>query len=216
MKIPPLPIIVALLIWPAVAAAQKTCTPVVAGTSQNCLVTITVEPGIPVAGSVQADSFKIRRGDGGGAKVVIGTVPFNNLSLQNTFTDAGNVAHCFDAVSVKGGMADSAPSPQTCWTTPALAPATVTTPQGLTLSAISSSSIRVSWDDTPDETGYELWARPSKGPKNFNLVANLPTDTVTFDYGSLKRYTTYCAEVRGKIGQTVGAFSDVRCATTSK
>lgn len=204
------------LVLPGMAWAQKTCSPVTAGVNQNCLVTITVQPGIADATHPQADSFKIRRGDAGGVKTVIGTAPIGTPTIQNSFTDVGNVAHCYDAISVKAGLQDSAPSPEQCWTTPALAPVIVTTPQGLTLSAISSSSIRVSWDDTPDETAFELWGRTARGNQKFNLLASLPPDTVSYDWQSLKRFTTYCAEVRGKIGQSLGAFSDIRCATTSK
>ena len=209
-------IVLALIALPATSYAQKTCSPVQAGVSQNCLVTITVMPGTPTGSQVQADSFQIRRSDAGGAKTVIGTVPFTNLVLQNSFTDAGNVNHCFDAVAVKSGLPNSAPSPEQCWSTPALAPVTVVQPGGLTLSAISSSGIRITWDDTPTETAYELWARTAKGNQKFSLLASLPADTTTYDWTSLKRYTSYCAEVRGKIGQTTGPFSDIRCATTSK
>ena len=205
-----------ILFLPALAYSQKTCSPVTAGVSQNCLVTITVQPGVADATHPQADSFKIRRGDAGGTKTVIGTAPINTPTIQNSFTDAGNVAHCYDAIASKAGLPDSQPSPEQCWTTPALAPVTVTTPQGLTLSAISSQTIRITWDDTPDETGYELWGRTAKGNQKFDLVAALPADSVTYDWTSRKRFTSYCAEVRGKIGQTVSPFSDIRCTTTSK
>jgi len=97
-----------------------------------------------------------------------------------------------------------------------LAPVTVVQPGGLTLSAISSSGIRITWDDTPSETGYELWGRTAKGNQKFYLLASLPADTTTYDWTLRKRYTSYCAEVRGLVGQTPGPFGDIRCATTSK
>src|SRR5689334_15545235 len=82
--------LVAGLLLPSLSSAQMTCSPVTPGVSQNCLVTITVKPGTPSGNQVQAEGYKIRRADGAGAKTQIGTVPFANAVLQNSFTDAGN------------------------------------------------------------------------------------------------------------------------------
>jgi hypothetical protein len=181
------------------------------------VVTITVNfSAVLTPNTVFPDSVQIRRADAGGAKTVIATIPYTNLVTQNAFTDAGNVSHCYDAVGIKAGAQPSAPSSEACWTTPALSPVNVTQPGGLTLSAISSSAIRITWDDTPDETAYEVWGRTAKGNQKFTLVASLPADSTTYDWTGRKNYTSYCAEVRGKIGQSIGPFSIYGCATTSK
>jgi len=208
--------VLAFIMWASVASAQKVCTPVTQGVSQNCVVTLSWTAGVPSTNIVAATGFQVRRSDASGTKIVIGTVNAPTVTMQNTFTDAGNVNHCWDIIGTAGGAASSTPSVQQCWTSPALAPPQVAVPQGLTLAAISSSSIRVTYDDTPDETGFELWGRTARGNQKYALVASLPADTVTYDWINRKRYTAYCIEVRAKIGTFNGGFSDSRCTTTSK
>ena len=207
------------LISSGVVWAQKTCSPVTPGVSQNCLVTITVTPGVADVTHPQADSFKIRRSDASGVKTEIGTAQLGTPTIQNSFTDAGNVAHCYDAISVKAGLPDSAASPEQCWTTPALAPVTVTTPQGLTLSAISSQTIRISWADTNDppnnETATEIQGKRATG-QPYSLIATVGPDVTTWDYTGLLRYKTYCARIRAINGNVSSNYSAPSCATTSR
>lgn len=202
------------LFMPAIAEAQKTCTPSSA-TSQNCIVTLTwqiiVDATHPMPTSVQ-----VRRGDSGGPMAIIGTVNTPTASLQNTFTDVGNVAHCWDAVGLLAGLS-SAPSPQECWTTPAIAPPAPVIPAGplgLTISAISSSSFRITWSDVEGETGYELEGKRSQGSALFAKVATLPPDVVTYDWTGRTRYTPYC--VRVKASNPGAPYSALSCATTAK
>jgi hypothetical protein len=159
-------------------------------------------------------NYVIRRGDAGGAMTQIGTVAAPVVSFQNTFTDAGNVAHCWDVIATKSAQS-SPPSTQTCWTTPAIAGQAPNAPVGVTIAAISSSSMRITWDDVDDENGYEIWGRTAKGPREYSKLAVVAADVTTWDWMLRKRYTSYCVEVLAT-GNPNSPMSNPACATTSK
>lgn len=104
-----------LLLLPELAEAQKTCTRVSA-TSQNCTATVDWTASVVDATHDAPATYSIRRADGTGAKTQIGTTTATVLTFQNVFTDAGNVAHCWDVIAVNAA-GSSAPSVQVCWTT---------------------------------------------------------------------------------------------------
>jgi hypothetical protein len=160
-------------------------------------------------------NYVIRRGDAGGAMAQIGTVVATTTSFQNTFTDAGGVAHCWDVIATKSAQS-SPPSVQACWTSPAITGAPPSTPVGVTIAAVSSSSLRVTWDDVDDETGYEVWGRTAKGPKTDAVkLVTLAPDVTTWDWLLRKRYTSYCVGVVAT-GNPNSPASQTACATTSK
>jgi hypothetical protein len=194
-----------------IAEAQKTCAPV-SSTSQNCLATISWAA--PTTGPAPAN-YIIRRGDGGGVKTQIGTVAATSKSFQNTFTDSGNVAHCWDVTSSLAGQA-CPPSTEVCWTTPAIAGQAPAAPVGVPIAAISSSSLRITWDDVDNETGYEVWGRTSKGPKSDAAkLVTLAADVTTWDWMLRKRYTSYCVGIVAT-GNPNSPASQTACATTAK
>ena len=123
--------LVAIAYWllPAPANAQKTCARVTP-TSQNCTATIDWTASVVDATHDAPVSYSIRRADGVGAKTQIGTVNVPIVTLQNVFTDAGGIAHCWDVIAVNTGGA-SAPSTQSCWTTPAIVPVAANPPTNL-------------------------------------------------------------------------------------
>ncbi len=84
---------------------------------------------------------------------------------------------------------------------------------GFTLSAVSSSIIRMSWNaDSENQT--EIWGRPYRGSGSSRYVklAGMTANTATWDWTARSRASTYCAKIRA-IG---GPFNDPVCATTSR
>jgi len=197
-----------------VVYAQKTCTRVTA-TSQNCLTTVSWTASVVDATHDAPANYVIRRGDGGGAMAQIGTVAAPTVSFQNTFTDAGGVAHCWEVVATKAGQS-SPPSAQACWTTPAIAGAAPNAPQGVSVASLNSSNLRITWDDNNDnETGYEVWGKQSKGNQQYDKLVALAADATTWDWPGRRRYTSYCVEILAT-GNPNSPFSNPVCATTSK
>jgi hypothetical protein len=202
-----------LLAAAASAEAQKTCTRVSAS-SQNCITTVSWTASVVDATHDAPANYVIRRGDGGGAMAQIGSVAATSTSFQNTFTDAGGIAHCWEVIATLAGQT-SPPSVQACWTSPAITGAAPNTPVGVTIAAISSTSLRITWDDVEDETGYEVWGRTAKGPKEPTKLASLGPDVTTWDWLLRKRYTSYCVGIVAT-GNSNSAASNTACATTSK
>lgn len=179
------------------ADAQMTCKSV-SPTSQNCLVTATWPPGTP-----GASGFIIRRSDGAGVKTNIGTVVAPVNTLQNTFTDAGNVKHCWDVIATNSA-GQSAPSPEACWTTPAMqgVPAT---PGAPSLSSITRNSMVVSWKNNSTNAKGSVVIRKYSGVAQKLLLA-APSMTSLTDTG-LSANTTYRYQV--------AAFNDNGFSTPS-
>jgi hypothetical protein len=207
-------IIIWMLVLAGVASAQKTCQRVTA-TSQNCIATVSWTASVADAAHDAPANYVIRRGDGGGAMAQIGTVVATTTSFQNTFTDAGNVAHCWDVIATKSAQS-SPPSTQVCWTTPAIAGQAPNAPVGVSIAAINSSVLRITWDDVDDETGYQIWGREAKGPKTAaTKLATLAPDVTTWDWAARKRYTSYCVGIVAT-GNPDSPASQTACSTTSK
>jgi hypothetical protein len=207
-------LILLLIILTGKAEAQKTCQRV-SSTSQNCLATISWKASVVDATHDAPANYLIRRGDAGGPMTQIGSVAATSTSFQNTFTDAGNVAHCYEVVATLAGQSSPPSSPLACWTTPAISGTAPNTPIGVTIAAISASVLRITWDDVEDETGYEIWGRPAKGPREFDKLAAVGVDVTTWDWLQRKRYTSYCVEVLAT-GNPNSVFSNPVCATTGK
>ena len=203
-----------LLLLAGGASAQKTCQRV-SSASQNCLATVSWTASVVDATHDAPANYVIRRGDGGGAKTQIGTVVASTTSFQNTFTDAGAVAHCWDVTATKSGTA-SPPSVEVCWTTPAIAGAAPNAPQGVSIATLNSSNLRITWDDNNDsESGYEIWGKASKGNQQYDKLIALAADVTTWDWPGRRRYTSYCVEVMAT-GNPNSPFSNPVCGTTSK
>lgn len=195
------------------ADAQKTCTRV-SSTSQNCLATISWIASVVDATHDAPANYVIRRADAGGTPTQIGTVVAATTTFQNTFTDAGNVAHCWTVIATAAGQS-SLPSTQACWTTPAITGAAPNAPVGVSIAALNSSVLRISWDDSDNEIGYEIYGKSSKGQKVYDNLIALGPDMTTWDWGGRSRYTTYCVKVMAT-GNPNSPFSNVSCGTTSK
>lgn len=206
-----------ILLLATAVQAQKTCTRVSPG-SQNCIATISwIASAVDAMHDAPTD-YIIRRGDAGGAMTEIGKVAATTTSFQNTFTDTGNTAHCWDAVA-SNASGSSAPSNQSCWTTPTINAAPPNTPGGVTIAAISSQTLRVSWadnNDPPDnETATEIQGKRATG-QPYSLIATVGPDVTTWDWTGRLSYKTYCTRVRAMNGDTASAYTQASCATTSK
>jgi hypothetical protein len=145
----------------------------------------------------------------------IGSVAAPVTSFQNTFSDAGNISHCYEVVATLAAQS-SPPSVQACWTTPAIAGAAPNAPQGVSIATLNSSNLRITWDDNNDnESGYEIWGKQSKGNQQYDKLVALAADVTTWDWPGRRRYTSYCVEVLAT-GNPNSPFSNPVCATTSK
>jgi hypothetical protein len=205
----------ALLGLPAIANAQKTCTPLTA-TSQNCVVTLTWAITGVDATHPAPTSFQLRRGDGGGPKSVIGTVNAPTMLLQNTFTDSGGVDHCWDAVSILG-PASSVASTQACWTSPAIVvqgPLVPPTPSGFTVSSVSSGTIELSWATTDMAEAYKWERRKGNQPKLIEKTGTVLAAITSYRDSYLRRATTYCYDVAAINVSGISGATPVLCATT--
>ncbi len=100
---------------------------------------------------------------------------------------------------------------ESCGTTAAVVIPVVPGPvTGFTLSAVTNSIIRMSWN--ADENPTEIWGRLSKGGYSYTKLVAMVPDAATWDWGSRRRYSTYCAKIR-PVG---GPFTEPVCATTSR
>lgn len=200
------------------AQAQQLCTRV-NSTTQTCTVTLTWTGSVVDATHSAPTNYLIQRGDAGAAMAQIGSVVAQTVTFQNVFNDSGNVAHCWVVLATITGDGTSLPSNQACWTTPPIQSVPPNVPQGLTLSAISSKTIRISWADTNDppanESAIQIQGKRATG-QPYALIATVNPDQTTYDWVNLLSYKTYCARVRAMSGTLASAYTPASCATTSK
>jgi hypothetical protein len=122
-----------LLLAASRAEAQKTCVKNPNVLSQTCTVTIQWPASIVDATHDAPQIYTPRRSDSGSSKTPLGNVAPNILSFQNVFTDTGGITHCWDVTATNAG-GTSGPSPEACWTTPALQKGPPNAPPNTTLS----------------------------------------------------------------------------------
>jgi hypothetical protein len=206
--------IIFLLASASIAEAQKTCTRVTA-TSQNCSVTFSWNASVVDANHDAPATYVVRRSDGGGAPAQIGApLPATSLSLQNVFTDAGNVNHCYDVTAVNS-IGSSPPAPAICWTTPAIVGFPPNAPTGNTLAAISKTELQASWsDNSTDETQFKIALTGTAPPTS--LTKLLPPNTQSYTIGGLQKNKTFCSTVYAMNGNLQSLPSNQSCATTQK
>ena len=178
-----------VLLSASVAWAQKTCTRVNA-TSQTCTVTLTWTAS-PVDPTHDAPtSYAARRSDAGGAKTQIGTVAASVLTMQNVFTDAGNVIHCYDVLALNTGGSSPPSTPEQCWTTPAIPTLAPNPPTGFQLSALSNTEILLTWkDNSTNETGFQA-------ERNNKVLAAYAMNTTAAIDSGLQPRTWYSYRLR--------------------
>ena len=143
----------------------------------------------------------------------LGVVSTTQNVVQNLAP--GGVQYCF-RLRAFNAVGDGPYSNESCGTTAVVVVPTVPqAPSGFTVSAISSSTLRLSWEDVDNEVGYQIQGKRATG-QPYATIAKLGTDATTFDWGSLLRYKTYCAQVRAVGAGGNSAWTPPSCGTTSK
>ncbi len=135
-------------------------------------------------------SFRLERAIGSGAFVVLATLGANATSYADTTVSPLTLYKYRVRASNSGG--NSAYSPSVSATTPELIPLA---PSNLSLSALSSSQIRLAWtDNSAVETGFKI--ERSLNSFSWSQVATVGADVVTFTDSGLSRNTWYYYRVR--------------------
>ena len=68
------------------------------------------------------------------------------------------------------------------------------TPPNLRVTVVGGNTLRLTWDDVANETGYRIYGGDQVTPNN-TLVMSLNANTTTFDIGSRTAGVTYCYTV---------------------
>lgn len=206
-------ILLFLLLLAAPAQAQKACTPTTT-TTQACTVTLTWTAPAVDATHGAATSYVIRRADGGAAMAQIGTTTAAVLTSQNTFTDVGAIAHCWEVAGVNAGGTGPA-TPAVCWTSPAISVKPPNAPSGSTLAAISATELQASWRDNSDnEDQFKLVTISQTPPRT--IISYAAAGATNFTIGGLQRNKTYCNKVSAMAGPFESMPDIEQCATTRK
>ncbi len=131
--------------------------------------------------------FRIERWNGS-AFLPIATVGANTTSFSNTGL-APATTYTYRVLTFNAG-GDSAWSNVAFATTPQVPPAA---PTNLTATALSSSEVRLNWNEVSGEQGYRIERREGNDP--FAFVANVAANTATHTDGGLQPNKVYVYRV---------------------
>ncbi|MBI3651642.1 MAG: fibronectin type III domain-containing protein [Acidobacteria bacterium] len=159
--------------------------------------------------SSNEDGFKVERKTGTGAFSLIATLAAGTQSYSDlTAAAATQYTYQVRAYSTAGG--DSTPSNQATVTTPV----PPTAPTSLTATAISSSSITLSWMDTSaTEQGFKIERKTGTGAF-VELPASVGASVQTYSDTGLTASTPYTYQVRAYSGTVFSAYAGPATATT--
>lgn len=172
--------------------------------------------------STDESGFSLERKLDAGAFIVIAAaIPANTTSYTDSTVTRGSVARTYTYRLQGYRLSDNSKSaftPEACIVFAPTLPPPLAAPGGFTVATISSSSFRVTWEDLPNEAGYELQGKLARGNDTFARVATLPANTATYDWTGRKRYTPYCMRLAGITDPSAPelVFTPIVCATTSK
>ncbi|MCS7213950.1 MAG: PQQ-binding-like beta-propeller repeat protein [Candidatus Calescibacterium sp.] len=128
--------------------------------------------------------FKVERSLWGGPYQVSATVGANIITYTDSATTDRRYCYRVKAFNIHG---DSAPSNVTCVTLIAM-------PSNLTTGALSTSSIKLTWqDNSTQNTNYEIWQ--SIDGVNYTLLVNL-SDVTTYDHTGLSEGSSIYYRIR--------------------
>lgn len=89
-----------------------------------------------------------------------------------------------------------------------------TAPAQLTAKAASPNQIDLNWaDQSTNESGFEL-ERAASATGEFKKVADLPSNTVSYQDNNLTDNTPYCYRIRARNAAGSSAYTDAVCVTT--
>jgi hypothetical protein len=138
-------------------------------------------------------SFQLRRGDGDGAKAVIGIATAPTTTLQNTFQNVRTVG-----TRLNTRTQASVASTQACWTRPLLYRSRRQRLTGLRCRLSLRANER----------------RKGNQPRIIEKYGTVLADATNYQDGSLKRSTTYCYDVMAVNVAGASDATPVLCATT--
>lgn len=168
----------------------------------------------------QEAGFKVERcqGAGCGTFTEIGQVAQNIVNFKSTITnDPGQITYCFrvKGFSTTANVTDSPYSNIACAATPVIPPVQLNPPSGLTISAISSSTLELSWkDNSVGETVQKIYWESQKPPRAGQIV--VAANDVSYRMSNLRKRTTYCAAITAIAGSVESSPSNVSCGTTRR
>lgn len=93
-------------------------------------------------------------------------------------------------------------------------PAVASAPSGLSVTALSSGSIRLNWTDNADNESAYLLERSEGGNGNYALIATLPANTTSFLDEGLQAGTTYFYRLRASNSAGNSPYSNEASLTT--
>lgn len=136
----------------------------------------------------------------------------NVTSYGNTGLSANTT--CTYRVRAYNSGGNSAYSNTAAATTQASAPVPAA-PSALTATAVSSSSIRLSWtDNSNNETGFRIERCQGQGCNQFSQVATAGANVVTYNDIGLDNGSEYACRIRAYNGAGNSAPSNAARATT--
>jgi hypothetical protein len=151
-----------------------------------------------------------RRLSPSGTFAVIGTVGANVV----TFTDTtGQPGTTYDyRVQATNGAGSSAYSNIASGATPQVVPVA---PSGLAATALSSTSVRLTWiDNSNNETQFQIERELSSSPGTFALLATVGTNVVTYTDNTVQPGTSYDYRVKAMNAVGSSTYSSTVTVTT--
>lgn len=118
------------------------------------------------------------------------STPLLGVSANTSYRFGGQIAELvsYDAVLSAGDRTAVYNYLDAKWVNPVAPPDAPTNPAA---AALSASSIRVTWDNVADETGYRVERSPNGSSGWTDVSGNLAADTVSYDDTGLTPATTY-------------------------
>lgn len=168
----------------------------------------------------QEAGYKIERCQGSGCSSFsqVGQVGANVVAFKDTIAnDPGSVTYCYrvKAFSTTPNVTDSVFSNVACGVTPAVAPVQLNPPSGLTISALSSSMLELSWsDNSTGENAQKIRWRQFSPPRSGEII--VAANQVSYRMSSVQKNKTRCATVAAISGPNESAESNESCATTRR
>lgn len=146
-----------------------------------------------------------------------------NLNANaNFFTDMNlqaSTAYCYRVKAISGSTNSSYATLTAPATTQAVA-VTVNAPTNLTSTVLSSSSIRIDWNDNAiNESAYTVERAQSTTCSSASysvITSTLALDTKTFTDTSLAPSTSYCYRVKATLGSNASSYATLSSAATTQ
>lgn len=146
---------------------------------------------------------------------VFSLVGANLVQYKDTVsnTGAGKLTYCY-RVRAFNSAGMTGYSNTACGVTPEIIPAPTTPPSGLTVGAISASTIELSWKNPDGADDQRITAHRSKPWRTEEII--IPATLASYRDSGLKRANTNCYTLAARFGTTYTADTDMSCGTTRR